>query len=46
MEAKIVVALLLKNFEMTLPEGYVFKKILFVTSKPAGGIPCTVTLRN
>ena len=46
MEMKIVLALLLKNFKLTLPEGYVLKKKFALTCKPAGEIPCTVTLRN
>ncbi len=46
MEMKIVLALLLKNFKLTLPEGYVLKKIRAITCKPVGEIPCTVTLRN
>ncbi len=46
METKIIFALLLKHFELTLPEGYELKKKSAVTCKPAGGIHCTVTLRN
>ena len=46
MEAKMILALLFKNFEVTLSKGYVLKKKRAITCKPAEGIPCTVTLKN
>ena len=38
----MILALLFKNFELTLEDGYVLKKTHAFTSKPANGIPCTV----
>ena len=46
MEAKVILALLLQTFELTLPEDYEFKKGHALTAKPKGGVPCTLKLRK
>ena len=46
MEAKVILALLLRNFDLTLPKDYKLKRIHAITSKPMEGIPCTLEIRT
>ena len=46
MEAKVILALLLRNFDLTLPNDYKLKRIHAITSKPMEGIPCTLIIRK